>query len=214
MNFLAENIHHNPVLMGNEFTTLDGEPTPRFLNRLDDMDMNKDGGWVNWLTLDGGDGFTLLPVREDYAEHIIKDRINLIDWINIDTGEHYLIGTILEGIKRQIGKGIAIVAIQKAEGAGAGRGGQFTKDFTDCELLIDKLGKSETLLTIGKVKEYNKYIIGKSYGYSISKGVRIMNFREVIKCHLCKGTGFSQGTWCSDCEGKGYKDIQGDKLPF
>jgi hypothetical protein len=169
--------------------------------------MTKEGGWVDWLDSNGNDGFTLLPVREDYAEHIMKDKINLVDWINIETGEHYMIGTILEGIKRQHGNGISIVAIQKAEGAQAGRGGQFTKDFADCELLIDRLGKNETLLTIGKVKEYNQNIIGKSYGYSISGGVKIMNFREVRKCNECKGTGFSKGTWCGSCEGKGYTDV-------
>jgi len=72
-------------------------------------------------------------VKSDYVEHIVPDKINIIDWINIDSGEHYMIGSILEGIKRQLGRGIAIVAIQKAEGATAGRGGQFTRDFADLD---------------------------------------------------------------------------------
>jgi hypothetical protein len=205
MSFCGENIDRHPVLMGNEYTSPDGEPTPRFLNRLDTMDADK-GGWIYWYD-ETGDRFTLYPVRDDYAEHIVRDRINIIDWINIETGDHYMIGTILDGIKRQLGKGVAIVCIQKAEGAMAGRGGQFTKDFTDCELLIDKLGKDETLLTIGKVKESKNYITGKTYGYGIRQGVKIINFREVKKCSTCKTTGFYQGTWCPECEGKGYKDV-------
>ncbi len=201
LNFCGENIDKRPVLMGNEYTTWVDEnyiPTPRFLNRLEAMD------WVEWVDTDGNDKITLLPVRDDYAEHIIRDKINIIDWINIDTGEHYLIGSILEGIKRELGRGIAIIAIQKAEGASAGRGGQFTKDFADLELLIDKFGKADVLMTIGKTKEYNKNIIGNTYAYSISKGVKVLNFREVKKCPDCHGNGSSRGKECETCFGKKF----------
>ena len=64
LNMCGENIDKNPVLMGNEYTTLDGQPNSRFLSRLDAMD------WVDWYD-DEGDRFTLLPVRDDYAEHIV-----------------------------------------------------------------------------------------------------------------------------------------------
>ncbi len=197
MNFCGENIDLHPVLMGNEYTNPEQEPMPRFLSRLDAMD------WVQW-TNDGMDKFTLLPVRDDYAEHIIKDRINIVDWINIETGEHYMIGTILDGMKRQVGRGILIVCIQKAEGANAGRGGQFTKDFADLELLIDKFGDSDVLLTIGKCKEYNKSVIGRTFAYGISKGVKIFNFREVKRCPDCKGQGFKLGKPCDSCNGNKF----------
>ncbi len=203
LNFCGENIARRPVLMGNEYFTIVEDkyiPTPRFLNRLDAMD------WVEWVDVDGNDKFTLLPVRDDYAEHIIKDRINIIDWINIQTGEHYMIGTILEGIKKQLGRGIAIVAIQKAEGAIAGRGGQFTKDFADLELLIDRFGKDDVLLEVGKVKEYNSSVIGKTYAYSIGTGVKILNFREVKKCPECKGQGYKAGKECELCLGRKFID--------
>mgnify|MGYP001608736091 FL=1 len=182
--------------MGNEYTTLVGNeyvPTPRFLNRLDAMD------WVNWVDVDGNDRFMLLPVRDDYAEHIVKDRINIVDWVNIETGEHYMIGSILGGMKKPVGRGIVVAVIQKAEGASAGRGGQFTKDFADLELLIDKFGDSDVLLTIGKVKEYTRSVIGKTYAYSIDKGVKITNFREVKKCTDCHGQGFKAGKPCETC---------------
>jgi len=194
MNFLAANIGYNPVLLGNEFTK-DNEPTPRFLNRLDTID------WVTWVDETGQDMFTLLPVYQDFAENVIKDRINIIDWINIQTGEHYLIGNIMEEIKTAVGKGIAIIVIQKAPGSESGRGGQFTKDFADLELLIDKHTNMESRLTIGKCKEYTKSVTGRSWAYEISKGVQLRNVREVIKCPTCYGKGWQKfGTANKPCE--------------
>lgn len=200
MNFAGENINLKPALMGNEYTTLDNEPSPRFLHRLDVMD------WINWGD-ETGDNFILLPVRSDYAEHIVKDKMNIIDWINIDTGEHYMIGTIMESIKRELGKGVAIIAIQKAEGAESGRGGQFTKDFADVEILLDKLPESDdVLLTLGKVKESKKRVSGRTFAYGISQGVKIINFREVHKCKTCYGKGWKLGKPCPDCSKSGYID--------
>ncbi len=207
MNFCGENIDANPVLMGNEYTTTEEEPTPRFLNRLDSMDVNKTG-WIDWIDVDGNDKFTLLPVREDYAEHIVKNKINIIDWINIETGEHFMIGTVLDGIKRNLGRGVGIIAIQKSEGADAGRGGQFTKDFADLELLIDRFGESDVLLTIGKVKEYTHPVVGKTYAYSILNGVKIVNFREVKRCPHCKAQGWTKGEKCEFCLGKKFVDVE------
>ena len=201
LNFAGENIDQHPILMGNEYTTIDNLPNSRFMDRLDKM------SWVEWVNGTGEDKFVLLPVREDYAEHIVKDKINIIDWINVSTGEHYMIGSILEGIKRELGKGVAIIAIQKAEGAVAGRGGQFTKDFADIELLIDKMPNSfDAIMTLGKVKESTKPIMGKTYAYHIVGGVKITNFREVVKCKSCHGAGYKGGKICDDCLQTGYKD--------
>ncbi len=142
--------------------------------------------WVEWTDGEGYDKFTLWPVRADYAEHIVKDRINIIDWINIDTGEHYMIGPIMEGIKRELGKGVGIIAIQKGEGADSGRGGQFTKDFADVEILLDKLPESDdVLLTIGKGKESKRKVMGRTFAYMIEDGIKIINFREIYKCKAC-----------------------------
>ena len=199
LQFLGENIHHNPVLMGNEYTTRIGEtdeyePTPRFLNRLDNME------WVEWTNGDGEDAFLLLPVRADYAEHIVKDKINIIDWINLEGGQLYDISKVMDNIKAELGRGIAIPVLQKGEGTNAPRGGQFAKDFTDCELLIDRLSDAESMLTVGKVKEYTKPVIGKKYAFGISQGVKIINFREITKCKKCWGKG------CDDCYRTGYVD--------
>lgn len=197
MNFCGENLDGKPVLMGNEYTTVDGAPTPRFLKRIETMN------WVDWFD-EQGDRFMLLPVREDYAEHVVKDKLNIIDWINIESGEHYLIGTVLEGIKRNLGSGIGIVALQKGEGSLAGRGGQFTKDFADLELLIDRFGEKEVLLTIGKVKECNLPVMGRTFAYSIEDGMKIIGFREVIKCTYCYGKGWVRNVPCQYCDKAGY----------
>lgn len=198
MNILAENIDSHPVIMGNEYTTIDDQPTDRFVNRLTQMN------WVEWMNGEG-EKFTLLPVREDYAEHIVKDKINIIDWINLE--EHYQISKIMEGIKRELGNGIAVVAIQKAEGAEAGRGGQFTKDFADVELLIDQYGDTEeTLLKIGKVKESTRRVSGRTFVFSIVSGVMITNFREVYVCQTCKGRKYIGVKKCNDCDGVGYSE--------
>ena len=198
MNFCGENIESHPVLMGNEYTTIDHEPAPRFMNRLDNMD------WINWANGDGEDKFVLLPVYADYAEHIMRDRINIVDWLNIDTGEFYLISHVMEEIKRQLGKGIGIIAIQKAEGAMSGRGGQFTKDFADVEILLDEYGEREIMLTMGKVKESTKKVSGRKFAFSIENGVKIVDFRELQKCASCYGKGWKGMERCDDCGGTGF----------
>ncbi len=201
MNFLAENIDLNPILMGNEYTTLDGNPAPRLVKNLESM------AGVPWREENGDARFTLLPVRTDYAEHIVPDRINIIDWINMDTGDHYMIGSVLEGIKRELRGGIGIVAIQKSEFAEAGRGGQFTRDFADCELLLGPLGDTqEALLKIGKVKEPKRRVMGRTFAYGMENGVHIVNFREVVKCKACWGKGWRMNKPCDNCNRMGYID--------
>lgn len=198
INFLGESIDLHPVLLGNEFTSGD-EPTPRFLDRLDTMD------WVEWVNSDGMDKFTLLPVYEDFAENVIKDRINIIDWINLP-GEYYMISPVMEGIKRAVGKGIAILVLQKNPGVDYGRGGNPSKDFADFELLIDKHGNNESRITVGKCKESTASISGRSWAFGISKGIKLNNIREVKKCKYCYGKGYIGGNACSNCSG-GWNDI-------
>ena len=214
LNFCGENIDYLPILMGNEYTTRVGntdeyEPTPRFINRLDAMD------WVKWTNGTGGDKFTLLPVKADYAEHVVKDRINIIDWINLDASRLYDISKVMDDIKAEVGRGIAIPVLQKGEVI---RGGQFAKDFTDCELIIDKLSETESMLTIGKVKEYTNPVIGRKFAFGMLQGVKIINFREIVKCHTCWGKGWKKAgntsIPCDMCGRTGYQDkpIKGDDL--
>ena len=203
MNICGENIKYNPILMGNEFTSRVGdtdeyEATPRFLNRLDNMD------WVQWTNGDNQDAFTLLPVREDYAEHIVKDRINIIDWINLDAGRLYDISKVMDDCKAEVGRGVLVIVLQKGEGANAARGGQFAKDFADCELLIDKFSETESMLTIGKVKESTRPVTGRKFAFGIDQGVKITDFREIKQCPDCHGKVWVGGKPCEGCYATGW----------
>jgi len=208
LGFTSENIDFRPILMGNEYTQMaeDGgfDVAPRFLDRLDTM-----SEWVEWTNGNGEDKFTLLPVSGDYAEHIEQGKLNIIDWINLDGDRQYDIGKVLEGIKKNLGKGVAIVALQKGEGAINPRGGQFVRDFSDVEIILDGFGEydDDILLTIKGAKEKTKPIVGKTYAYSIAgRGTKIINFREVKKCPHCRATGWVKGVKCDTCLGKKYID--------
>ena len=203
----AENIDSLPVLMGNEYTVeVDGvyEPAPRFLARLDKM-----SEWVEWVDGDGMDKFTLLPVWSDHAEHIIRDRLNIIDWINLDASRLFDIGHVLREIKANGGRGVSIAALQKGEGATNPRGGQFVRDFSDLEILLDSFGKNpyDVLLTIKGVKEATKPIVGTTYAYTIGEqGTKMFNFRQVVKCKGCSGSCYVKGHACDECIGTGWAD--------
>jgi hypothetical protein len=205
LNFCGENIDKRPVLMGNEYTIkVSGKeneyvPSQRFINRLEAME------WIDWTDEQGNDKLTLLPVKRDYAEHVVKDRLNIIDWINLDGDRLYDISKVMDDIKGEHGKGISIIALQKGDGEMA-RGKTFTKDFTDCELLIDKFSDTESLLTIGKVKEYTRPVMGKTYVFGVEQGIRIVGFREVVKCRACYGAGTWKGSKCASCMGLKYID--------
>jgi len=205
VNFLAENVDkHQCALLGNEFTTLDNKPTPRFLNRLKAID------WVQWADAEGNDKFELLPVREDFEEHVRDGKVNMIDWINISSGEHYLISGVLERIKHGVGGGIAVAVIQKEESRELGRGAGYTRDFADVYLVIDKHGEFESRLTVGKVKESKGSIIGRSWAFRITEGVKLHDIREVVKCSKCYGKGWvrkgQSSAPCEECFRKGYVD--------
>ena len=201
LNLTAENLDMYPALMGNEYTTLDNEPAPRLLNKLDDMD------WVEWINENGEERFELLPVYEDYAEQIRSGRLNIIDWINLP-GEYYMISPVTEGIKRANPTGITVGVLQKNPGTDYGRGGNLSKDFADVELLLDPFGDDSNmvLLTVGVVKEPKRAIMGHKFVYRIKDGVKIVDFREVVKCPKCYGKGWMKFGPCEECHKTGYVD--------
>lgn len=211
LSFAGENIDMHPILMGNEYTqfTEEGdEPSPRFLNRLDGMD------WIEWVNGDGKEKFTLLPVRDDYAEHIERDKLNVIDWINLP-GEYNMIGRLMENIQKEVGRGIIIASLQKNPDAKHGMGGPGTAHFAALELLLDNFNKNEVMMTVGKVKEPKPGRIsptGRKFVYFIEDGVKITRFREVFKCGECNGYKIKNGKTCGECNGTGYTEADEDVL--
>lgn len=204
MNILAENLDMYPALMGNEYIIVTGEgsePSSRFLLRLDNMD------WVQWVNGNGEERFELFPVYEDYAEQVKPGRLNIIDWVNTP-GDYWMISPIMEGIKRGLGRGIGVGVIQKNVGKDAGRGGAPSKDFADVELLLDPFGDDPdmVMLKVETVKESTGPVMGKRFVYKIRNGVKIVDFREVVKCGACWGKGWGKVGPCLVCNKTGYAD--------
>jgi hypothetical protein len=196
--------------MGNEYTTLDGIASPKFKRRMMAMAENwltDDGEQNGWLKDNGEPKFQLLPVKENFEDYVESGKINIIDWINLSGDKSYDIGKIIENIKTNIGKGIAIVVVQKSENKELGRGGDYTRDMADVYFTLDPLGKIGTRLSVGKVKAYKHSVTGRSWGFEIRDfGANLTNIRELKKCYSCHGTGSKFGKECSTCFGKGWLD--------
>ncbi len=210
LNLVAENLDMNPVLMGNEYSIKTSDPetkelvheaSPRLISRMNNMD------WVQWTNGEGEERFELLPVYGDYAEQIRGGRLNAIDWLNVP-GDYYMVSPIMEGIKKSLGEGIGVVVLQKNPGSQYGRGGNPTKDFADVEILLDPFGddKQMTLLTVETVKEAKRSVQGRKFIYRIRNGVKITDFREVVRCLSCYGKGWRQNRPCDECDKTGYVD--------
>jgi hypothetical protein len=60
-----------------------------------------------------------------FADAIVPDAINIIDYLEV-TKDFYEVGGEIKDIHDRLGRGIAIVAIQKKTGSDTGRGGEFT----------------------------------------------------------------------------------------
>lgn len=76
--------------------------------------------------------------REDnFAEVVEPDAINLIDYLDIDATELYMIGAELKKILHKLNQGVAIVAIQKPIGRDLGYGAGFSLKGASLYLSMD-----------------------------------------------------------------------------
>ena len=199
LNYLARNIDtHQCLLMGNEYTTLDGMPSPKFKRRIESMN-------VNWFKEDGSPKFELLPVSADYDCYVQSGKLNIIDWIN-EPENPYMIGRIMENIKKNIGDGIAVIVVQKNRVNDQGVGGQFTEHFADMYLSLDPYNVDvfpETRITLGKVKDTKQGVraTGRSWVFSIrDNGANLNNIREVTRCKSCYGKGYTHSGKCPNLD--------------
>lgn len=203
LNILGESIdRYDCVLMGNEYTTLDGLPSPKFKRRM--MRMN----WVKWMDGNNQPKFDLLPVREDFEDYVQPGKVNIIDWINL-TDQFYKIGKVFEDIKEAVGQGVVVAVLMKEEGADLARGKGFTKDLTDVYIVIDPYGEGESRLSFIKVKEPTGKVYNRHWAFGlVGGGANFHNIREIKKCYACYGRGYTKQGECSLCFGKGYTEIE------
>jgi len=91
-----------------------------------------------------------LKVASDFADVVKPDCVNVIDYLEMTT-ELFQINNYLTAISHKLGSGIAIVAVQKKEGAKYGRGQEFGLEKPKLYVSMDR-GK----LTIVKGKSWAK----------------------------------------------------------
>ena len=81
--------------------------------------------------------FEAIERASDFADVIRPDCVNVIDYLEMTT-ELYLINTYLTAISHKLGSGLAIVAVQKKQGAQYGRGQEFGMEKPKLYLSMDK----------------------------------------------------------------------------
>ena len=166
---------------------------------------------MKWSSPFNGDGkpvFELVERYRDYQDVIQPDSLNIIDWLNIESGEFYRIGIEMQKIKEKIHNGLVVIAIQKDPGKDLGRGGTFSKELASLYLNLD-YDKEHNLnrLTIDKSKEWvgNHDPNNKIYGFEITDyGTQVANIRDIKKCDGCYGSGKSGKSVCLKCDGVGW----------
>jgi hypothetical protein len=156
---------------------------------------------------DGTPKFEVLRLDKDPADAVSlrPDSLNIFDWVNV-IGDFWDISKKLEGIEKALNTGVAVVAIQKADGQALGRGGGFSRDWASLYLTMSKLTNFYFRMEIIKVKDYNGVNPnGKQYRFNIvDKGSHFHDMKEIEMCKACKGTGTKAGGKCTLCEGNKY----------
>jgi len=194
--------------MGNEYSSNEGFLLPKYLRRFKRME------WANLIN-DSKLNFECLPVKNNYEDYVQKDKINVIDWIQLEK-DWFRMGKILDDIKTAAGRGITVVVLQKKEGVDYGQGGEPTEHVADVYMTVDPMGKWEARLTLGKVKETKQRVQtrGRVWGFETTDGSNIFNIREMTACPSCRGKGVrydrASGIYadCERCIKKGYIDLE------
>lgn len=166
--------------------------------------------WENWQNGDTKPCFEFIPRYKDFQDIILPDAINIIDWLDIPSGEYYRIGQEMQKIKEKLNNGIAVIAIQKDGNKDYGRGGTFSIELASVYLTID-YDREHNLnwLMVKKAKEWTGEYDpnNKIYGFQITDyGTQFSNIREIRKCKDCYGSGKSRGNECVACSGTGWID--------
>jgi len=201
LNYLAENVNIHPcVLMGNEYVTANNEVLPKLKRRLLRMD------WVKWLDGEGKLKFEILPVSGNYQDYIQKDKLNIIDWIDL-SGEFWQISQVHKAIKERVGDGLIIAVQQKSKDKTYANGNEFGVRMSDVYFTVDFYGENESRINVLKVKEPRRKVVGKSWAFMVvDNGAKLTNIREIKLCPRCRGRSQQPNAKCEECHQKGYVD--------
>ncbi len=199
-NILWDNMHNYPTLYMSSETT--GASFRRYAQNMT---------WQNPLGTDGKPVFTLIERYRDFQDVVQDGHLNIIDWLDIESGEYYRIGQELKEIKEQNPHGITVVSIQKDPQKELGRGATFGKELASVYLTIDYDSEHDLRrMKVVKAKEWVGNIDpnNKIFGFNIVNfGSQFANIREIKKCKHCYGSGRSHGADCVDCNGVGWIDV-------
>ena len=154
--------------------------------------------WAEPVDLDGKPKFDLIWRNKDWHDVIQPDAINIIDWLNLGDS-FYQIGTVLEGIKNRLNKGIALIAIQKDPTKELGMGGMWSQHLSSLYLTMD-YGR----MTVKKAKKWHTWNPnGKTFGFDImDRGTHFSDICLLKKCSCWQGK--KGGVECKECKGTGF----------
>lgn len=112
--------------------------------------------------------FKMYERSENFADVVVPDSINVIDYLENLDGEEYKVKAYISRIFQKLGNGIAVIAIQKNKDVSWGRGGQATMDRARLYLTID-----DGLITIVKAKNWNgmRNPNGLVHGFTMDRGI-------------------------------------------
>ncbi|KKM14652.1 hypothetical protein LCGC14_1703930 [marine sediment metagenome] len=183
INVIAENVdnpHFKVKYMTNELAD------EELVDRLSPIN------WVDLYDEDGEYRFEAIEKFDHWDDEIEPDFINIIDYLDPGS-EFYDVGNIIDKIKQRLGKGIAIIAIQKGVGKYKGKdgkdhysiaqygvGGQFSEHRARVVIHLDPTDdKGVVMLTIKKAKGI---MSGRKYTFTvIERGSRFHDIQEVYE---------------------------------
>jgi hypothetical protein len=112
----------------------------------------------------------------NFADAVVPDALNIIDYLEI-TKDFYEVGGEIKSIFDRLGKGIAIIAIQKKTGQDVGRGGEFTLEKPRLYLSMD--GGSLKILKAKNWAQPGHNPNDKVFKFKIVNGCKFVDVREV-----------------------------------
>jgi len=108
----------------------------------------------------------------NFAEVIYPDDMNIIDYLELNEGNFYKIAHEIRGIHDKLRKGVAIIALQKKEGAEFGRGADLSAEKSRLYLTMDS-----NILKIKKGKNWAQQTLNPNnmeFPYKLVNGAKFI----------------------------------------